>query len=66
MPLKIYVPFLNKDRTVISRHIRNIYKEDELEKDITCAKFAHMAHNGLKLASLLKKPKILGSLILLQ
>ena len=33
----------DKDRTVISRHIRNIYKEEELEKDITCAKFAHMA-----------------------
>ena len=32
----------DKDRTVISRHIRNIYKEEELEKGITCAKFAHM------------------------
>ena len=32
----------DKDRTVISRHIRNIYKEEELEQDITCAKFAHM------------------------
>ena len=31
-----------RDRTVISRHIRNIYKESELEEDITCAKFAHM------------------------
>ena len=32
----------NKDRTVIGRHIRNIYKEEELEEGITCAKFAHM------------------------
>ncbi len=32
----------NKDRTDIGRHIRNIYKEEELERDITCAKFAHM------------------------
>jgi hypothetical protein len=32
----------DKDRTVISRHIRNIYKEGELERDITCAKYAHM------------------------
>jgi len=32
----------NKDRTVIGRHIRNIYNEEELEQDITCAKFAHM------------------------
>lgn len=29
-------------RTVIGRHIRNIHKEEELERDITCAKFAHM------------------------
>lgn len=31
-----------RDRTVVSRHIRNIYSEGELTKDITCAKFAHM------------------------
>ena len=31
-----------RDRTVISRHIRNIYNEKELEENITCAKFAHV------------------------
>ena len=31
-----------KDRTVIGRHINNIYKEGELKKNTTCAKFAHM------------------------
>ncbi|MBO5630738.1 MAG: hypothetical protein J5965_16865, partial [Aeriscardovia sp.] len=36
----------DKDRTVISRHIRNIYKEEELEESITCAKFAHMGCEG--------------------
>ena len=36
----------DKDRTVIGRHIRNIYKEEELEKDITCANFAHMGTEG--------------------
>ena len=36
----------DKDRTVIGRHIRNIYNEEELEKDITCAKFAHMGIDG--------------------
>ena len=36
----------DKDRTVIGRHIRNIYKEEELERDITCAKFAHMGSEG--------------------
>ena len=35
-----------KDRTVIGRHIRNIYKEEELEWDTTCAKFAHMGSDG--------------------
>ena len=31
-----------KDRTVVGRHIKNIYKEGELEKCITCANFAHV------------------------
>lgn len=32
----------DRDRTVIARHIRNIYAEGELDENITCAKFAHM------------------------
>lgn len=35
-----------KDRTVIGRHINNIYREGELERDITCAKFAHMGNDS--------------------
>ncbi len=31
-----------RDRTVIGRHIRNCFKEKELDPNITCAKFAHM------------------------
>ena len=31
-----------RDRTVIQRHIRNIYGEGELTRDTTCAKYAHM------------------------
>lgn len=31
-----------RNRTVISRHIRNIYAENELPREITCANFAHM------------------------
>ena len=34
-----------KDRTVISRHIRNVFNEGELEEQSTCAKFAHMGHH---------------------
>ena len=29
-----------KDRTVISRHIRNVFKEGELDESLVCAKFA--------------------------
>lgn len=35
-----------KDRTVIGRHIHNVYKERELERETTCAKFAHMGSDG--------------------
>lgn len=31
-----------RDRTVITRHINNCYKEGELDRHTTCAKFAHM------------------------
>lgn len=35
----------DKERTV-GRHIRNIYREEELEQNITYAKFAHMGSGG--------------------
>lgn len=35
-----------RDRTVIVRHINNIFKEGELDKDSVCAKFAHTASDG--------------------
>ena len=37
-----------KDRTVVGRHIRNIYKEEELDEISTCAKNAHMGALGLQ------------------
>ena len=36
----------NVDRSGIIRHISNIYKEEELSENITCAKIAHMGNNG--------------------
>ena len=36
----------DRDRTVIARHIRNVYAENELDENITCAKFAHMGTEG--------------------
>ncbi|WP_031407464.1 RhuM family protein [Thiomonas sp. FB-Cd] len=35
-----------RDRTVIGRHIRNVFEEGELERDSVCAKFAHTARDG--------------------
>jgi len=35
-----------RDRTVIGRHIRNIFTEGELQEDEVCAKFAHTTQHG--------------------
>ena len=35
-----------KDRTVITRHINNVFKEGELEREEVCAKFAHTTRNA--------------------
>ena len=35
-----------RDRTVISRHISNLYREGELEREGTCAKFAQVQIEG--------------------
>jgi len=35
-----------RDRTVINRHIRNIFEEGELEEIVSCAKFAHNTQHG--------------------
>ena len=35
-----------RDRTVISRHIKNIFEEGELDEKVVCAKFAHTTPHG--------------------
>ncbi|WP_230976810.1 virulence RhuM family protein [Pseudothauera rhizosphaerae] len=35
-----------RERSVISRHLRNVFNEGELEADSVCAKFAHTAADG--------------------
>lgn len=35
------------DRTVIGRHLKNIYKSGELARQSTCAKIAHMGSSGM-------------------
>lgn len=34
------------DRTVVSKHLKNIFKSSELLQDSVCAKFAHTAEDG--------------------
>ena len=34
------------DRTVITKHLKNIFKTEELQADLVCAKFAHTATDG--------------------
>ena len=36
----------DRDRTVITRHINNIFKSQELTKNEVCAKFAHTTEHG--------------------
>lgn len=34
------------DRTVVTKHLKNIYQEEELQKEATCAKFAQVQMEG--------------------
>ena len=35
-----------RERSVITKHIANIFKEGELEREVVCAKFAHTTLHG--------------------
>jgi len=35
-----------RDRTVVSKHVKNIFTDNELIQDSVCAKFAHTANDG--------------------
>lgn len=35
-----------RDRTVITKHLKNIFKEGELVEDVVCANFAHTTKHG--------------------
>ena len=36
----------DRDRSVIQRHIKNIFKEGELKQNLTCAKFTQVQNEG--------------------
>ncbi|WP_235598954.1 virulence RhuM family protein [Idiomarina sp. 28-8] len=35
-----------RERSVVAKHIRNIFKDDELDRNSVCANFAHTASDG--------------------
>ena len=35
-----------RDRSVITKHIRNIFKDGELSEKVVCANFAHTTQHG--------------------
>lgn len=35
-----------RDRTVVGRHVRNVFREGELDAKAVCANFAHTADDG--------------------
>jgi len=43
---KIIAEMFQVDRSVITKHINNIYNEDELDKSSTCAKIAQVQNEG--------------------
>ncbi len=43
---KAIAKLFDVDRTVITKHIKNIFNEDELSENSVCAKFAHTAEDG--------------------
>ncbi|HNP20107.1 MAG TPA: RhuM family protein [Fulvivirga sp.] len=36
----------DRDRTVVGRHIKNIFNENELDENVVCADFAHTTQHG--------------------
>jgi len=46
LSLEQMTKLFDRDRTVITRHINNIFKDGELQKKEVCAKFAHTTEHG--------------------
>ena len=46
LSLEQMAKLFDRDRTVIARHINNIFKDNELVKGEVCAKFAHTTQHG--------------------
>lgn len=46
LSLEQIAKLFDRDRTVVTRHINNIFKENELKRNEVCAKFAHTTQHG--------------------
>jgi hypothetical protein len=46
LPQKKIAELFNVDRSVISKHLKNIFDSQELNKELVCAKFAHTTQHG--------------------
>lgn len=46
LSLEQMAKLFDRDRTVITRHINNVFKDNELDKREVCAKFAHTTQHG--------------------
>ena len=46
LSLEQMAKLFDRDRTVIARHINNVFKDNELDRNEVCAKFAHTTKHG--------------------
>ena len=46
LPQKRIAELFDVDRSVVTKHLKNIFSDSELEEDSVCAKFAHTAEDG--------------------
>jgi len=46
LPQKRMAELFTVDRTVVTKHLKNIFVDQELNEDSVCAKFAHTAEDG--------------------
>jgi hypothetical protein len=45
-PQKRIAELFDVDRSVVTKHLRNIFSSNELQEDAVCANFAHTAEDG--------------------
>jgi len=46
LPQKRIAELFDVDRSVVTKHLKNIFSDNELEENSVCAKFAHTAEDG--------------------